>query len=58
MIQIKNLETGKIENWSMDKVLNEINRDTSEEWIDYNEEDWKEGWKEWVEGHEFYSLIK
>lgn len=48
-------ENERIEEWTLEEVLNEINRDRSEEWTDYHETDWKEGWNEWVEG-EFYSL--
>ena len=48
-------EKERVEEWTLEEVLNEINRDRSDEWIDYDETDWKEGWEEWVEG-EFYSL--
>jgi len=48
-------EIERIEEWTLDEVLEEINRDRSAHWTDYDETDWKEGWNEWVEG-EFYSL--
>jgi len=48
-------EKARVEEWTLEEVLNEINRDRSNEWTDYDETDWKEGWNEWVEG-EFYSL--
>lgn len=55
-IRIKDLTTKKNEVWTLEQVLNEINRDRSDNWTDYDENDWKEGWDEWVEG-EFYSRI-
>jgi len=54
-IMIRNVETRKHEVWTIKEVLEEINRDRSPDWKDYDESDWKEGWKEWVEG-EFYSM--
>ena len=36
--------------WTIDEVLEEINRDHSDEWTDYNTSDWFEGWMEWVDG--------
>jgi len=35
--------------WTMEQILFEINRDTSEEWTDYDETDWEEGLNEWTE---------
>ena len=46
----------RIQEWYLSDILEEINRDRSDEWIDYDETDWREGWNEWVEG-EFYQLI-
>ena len=48
-------EIERIEEWTLEQVLVEINRGRSNEWTDYDKTDWKEGWNEWVEG-EFYSL--
>jgi len=53
---IKVLETNEIQEWTLADILNEINRDRSSGWTDYDETDWEEGWNEWIEG-EFYSLI-
>jgi hypothetical protein len=53
---IKVLETNEIQKWSLGDILDEINRDRSGSWTDYDETDWLEGWNEWIEG-EFYSLI-
>jgi len=50
---IKNRETKKIRVWSLQQVVNEINRDRSDEWTPYNKTDWKEGWKNFVEDDEF-----
>ena len=55
-MRVKDLETGEIQEWSLEAILEEINRDRSEHWTDYDETDWLEGWNEWVEG-EFYSII-
>ncbi len=55
--KVKVLETGEIQQWDLQSILNEINRDHSDQWTDYDESDWLEGWNEWVEG-EFYSLVK
>ena len=49
-------ETERVEVWTLDEVIEEINRDRSDLWTPYDETDWKEGWDEWVEG-EFYSLV-
>ena len=44
------------ERWTLEQILNEINRDRSNDWTNYNENDWREGWNEWVEG-EFMTLL-
>lgn len=36
-------ESGALVVWTLDEILEEINRDRSEEWTDYDESDWKEG---------------
>ena len=55
-ISVKDIETGKVFKWSLTKILREINRDRSENWTDYEESDWREGWREWVEG-DYYTLV-
>ena len=35
--------------WTIDEVLEEINRDRSEQWTDYDKSDWMEGLREWTE---------
>ena len=47
---IKDMETGKVFQWTIDDILTEINRDRSADWLDYNESDWEEGWFAWVDG--------
>ena len=47
---IKDMETGKIFQWTLDDILTEINRDRSADWLDYNTADWEEGWFAWVDG--------
>lgn len=53
--QILNLETQETFTWTLTEVLEEINRDRSDEWTDYNKEDWQEGWNHWIEG-DYYSM--
>jgi len=55
--KVKDLDTGIIHAWTFDQVLAEINRDHSDEWLEYNKTDWKEGWRNWVEG-DYYSMIE
>tara|TARA_R100000315_G_C5151598_1_gene86889 strand:+ start:313 stop:516 length:204 start_codon:yes stop_codon:yes gene_type:complete len=55
-IKIKEKATGQIYHWSLEQVLEEINRDRSEDWTRYNKSDWREGWNEWIEG-DIYNLI-
>ena len=47
------LETGEPFIWSLDQVLEEINRDRSSSWTPYTADDWLDGWKHWVEGVTF-----
>lgn len=56
-IKVYNVELGREENWTIAEVLNEINRDHSDEWVAYTEDDWREGWNEWVEG-EVFKLVE
>lgn len=55
--KIQDIETGEILNWTIDEILNEINRDRSHDWSDYNQSDWKQGWLEWVDG-DVYQLLE
>ena len=51
------LEESITRKWSLDEVLEEVNRDRSDGWTNYTEEDWFDGWNEWCEG-EFYKLLE
>lgn len=39
----------EIQTWSLAQVLNEINRDHAEGWTNYDQNNWQEGWVEWVD---------
>tara|TARA_R100000664_G_scaffold33431_1_gene50525 strand:+ start:714 stop:911 length:198 start_codon:yes stop_codon:yes gene_type:complete len=56
-ITVKEISTGIRSEWTVQKILNEINRDRSENWEDYTVEDWKEGWKQWCEG-DIWEIVK
>ena len=55
-IKIRCKEKNSIMLWTMSDILNEINRDRSEGWTNYNKKDWVEGWVNWVESDNFYSI--
>ncbi|KKN11366.1 hypothetical protein LCGC14_1027060 [marine sediment metagenome] len=55
-MKFKDINTGQIIDWNLKQVLEEINRDRSEEWTDYDKTDWLEGWEVWCEG-DCYNLI-
>lgn len=50
------LSTRKTMLVDLDFIIEEINRDRSDEWTNYNKSDWREGWDEWCEG-DVYSLL-
>jgi len=54
-IKVRYVEENEVHDWTLEDVLDVINRDRSEHWTDYDKSDWQEGWDNWVEG-EFYSL--
>jgi hypothetical protein len=51
--KIINTETKEVFNWTIEQILEEINRDRSEEWTPYDKSDWIEGLEEWTE-YELY----
>lgn len=53
---VLNLETLEKEVWTQEQLLEEINRDHSDQWENYTAKDIFEGWHEWCES-EVYSLI-
>lgn len=52
--RLKNVEDNTIIELSIKEILEEINRDRSDLWIDYNKSNWQEGIEEFTE----YTLIK
>lgn len=57
--KIKNIDKNAVEEWTASQMLDEINRDRSDEWTPYCEtDDILEAWHAWVESEGFYSLVK
>ena len=46
--KIRDVEDGSIYLMTLPMILEEINRDRSEEWTNYNETDWREGLAEFT----------
>ena len=42
-------DTNELVSWTVKQILEDINRDRSEEWTDYDETDWREGLTEFTE---------
>lgn len=40
---LKNRETGETVSWNMTEMLEEINRDRTDQWTPYDKGDWLEG---------------
>ncbi len=52
--KLRYIETGEIVEWTVDQILEEINRERSEDWQAYDESDWFEAVKDgWIE----YKLV-
>ena len=51
---LKNTFDGSVVKWTLPEILEEINRDRSDEWSDYDEWDWKEGLDTFTE----YELVQ
>ena len=56
-IKVRDTETGNIFTWTLTQVLEEINRDRSEDWTDYDTSDWCEGWRDWVQDDGYFELV-
>jgi hypothetical protein len=56
-IRVKNNDTKEVMVWTIEQIIEEINRDRSDNWIDYDLSDWNDGWNEWCEGI-YYSIVK
>lgn len=50
-------EEQEVHEWDLEQILDYINADRSNEWTDYDESDWQEGWNEWVAHEGFYILV-
>lgn len=53
---VKDIESGEVMRWTLTDILNEINRDRSDDWTPYNASDWREGWDQWCEDYT-YTII-
>jgi hypothetical protein len=47
--KLKNINTNEIVYLSLEEILNDINRDRSQNWTNYDETDWQEGLEEFTE---------
>lgn len=50
VFKIYDIQNKKVLLWDIKQMLEEINRDRTEQWEPYTEEDYIEGWNMWVEG--------
>lgn len=48
-IPVTEVETGITHLMTIDDILDLINKDSSDDWTDYDESDWLEGWVQFVE---------
>ena len=46
--KIRDVEDGSVYNMTLPMILEEINRDRSDEWMNYDETDWREGLAEFT----------
>ena len=46
--KIRDVEDGSVYNMTLPMILEEINRDRSDEWTNYDETDWREGLAEFT----------
>ena len=47
--KLLDVEDGSVYNMTLPMILEEINRDRSEEWMKYDETDWREGLAEFTQ---------
>ena len=47
--RIQDTTDGRVYEWTLAEILENINRDRSNEWTDYNKDDWQEGLEEFTE---------
>lgn len=55
LYKVQDLETKEIYLFTLEDILEEINRDHSEDFESYTEENWKQGWEDWVEGYGYWT---
>ncbi len=48
LYKIRDVEDGSVYNMTLPMILEEINRDRSDEWTNYDETDWREGLAEFT----------
>lgn len=48
---VKDNSDGQVFWWTLTEILQEINRDRSDDWTPYDASDWCEGWDQWVDGY-------
>jgi len=56
-VRVLDVEKGTSSLWAIEEVLEYINDDRSEDWTNYDENDWEEGWNEWIDDR-IYKLVK
>ena len=49
--EILNLESNEVVVMTTAEMIEEVNRDRSDSWVDFNEDDFMNGWNHFVEGH-------
>ncbi|MEZ9708645.1 hypothetical protein AB4254_08210 [Vibrio breoganii] len=56
-IAVVNMRVYKVEHWDLTRVLDCINNERlSYAWLDFTEEDWVQGWKDYVQPEGRYSI--
>jgi hypothetical protein len=48
LYKIRDVEDGSVYNMTLPMILEELNRDRSDEWMNYDETDWREGLAEFT----------
>jgi hypothetical protein len=54
--KLRDLSSGETIYWTLEQIIEDINRDRSEDWIPYTKDDWREGWQEWCEGVDYHLI--
>lgn len=58
MVKVRHIESGKVRIWTPQEILNEINRDRCYTWVDYTQENWEDGWEDFVEGVDYELVVE